>query len=198
MIALLRGRLSAYGPDYVIIETGGVGFLVYAPRRVVDGLGPAGSEVLLHTYLHVREDALVLYGFATPDQKALFELLLSVTGVGPRVALNLLSAVAPEELRGAIVREDVALLARVPGIGKKTAARLVLELKAKLAAAGVVPAGQPLSPGTLALNTELVDVLTGLGYSVAEAQSAVAALPPDAPADLEERLRLALQYFGGV
>ena len=195
MIALLRGRIYSCGSDFVIVDTGGVGYHVAVPRSVLDRLTP-GDEVLLHTHLHVREDAMNLYGFVSADQLALFVVLIGVTGVGPKVALNLLSAASPEDLRAAIANEDTVLLARVPGIGKKTAARLVLELKGKLVTAGLIPASPAATPAARALNAELAEILTSLGYSAAEAQSAIASVPGDAPPDLEERLRLALQYFG--
>lgn len=196
MIASLRGNLLAVGPDSAVIETGGIGFQVFVPRPVARRL-QVGAEVLLHTYLHVREDALVLYGFESPEQRAFFETLLGVSGVGPRMALSLLSAAPLDQLQLAIARENTALLAQVPGIGKKTAARIVLELKGKLDLS-VAPAVTSGASATVALNSELQEILISLGYSAAEAQAAVAAVPADAPADLEERLRLALRYFGGV
>src|SRR5918911_3696683 len=128
MIASIRGTLLSIGVDHVIVETGGIGLLVYAPRNVLGALGEIGSEVRLYTHLHIREDLLALYGFATSDQRHLFETLLGVSGVGPKVALSMLSSAAPDELRVAISSGDTAKLARVPGIGKKTAERLVLEL----------------------------------------------------------------------
>ncbi len=198
MIASLRGNLLLAGTDYAIVETGGVGYHVFAPRPVLQGMGAVGSEVLLYTYLHVREDALVLYGFSSMEQRVFFETLLSVTGVGPRMALGLLSAAPIDQIHLAIATENTALLAQVPGIGKKTAARLVLELKGKLDLNKVMPTGTTTAPAVSHLNTELQDVLTSLGYSALEAQSAVSSLPADAPQDLEERLRLALRYFGGV
>lgn len=200
MIASLRGNLLAAGIDYAIVETGGVGFQVYAPRPVLQSLGAAGGEVLLYTYLHVREDALVLYGFESLEQRAFFETLIGVTGVGPRMALGLLSAAPIDQLHLAIANENTAVLAQVPGIGKKTAARLVLELKGKLDLSKLGLSAPSAAPGSgvAALNAELQEVLTSLGYSALEAQSAVAALPADAPHELEERLRLALRYFGGA
>lgn len=198
MIASLRGTLLATGPDYAIVETGGVGFHVFVPRTVLQIFGSIGSEVQLHTHLHVREDALVLYGFESPDQRKFFEMLIGVTGVGPRMALGLLSAAPIEQIHLAIANENTALLAQVPGIGKKTAARLILELKGKLDLSHVTPTGPAATPATAALNTELQEILTSLGYSALEAQSAVAALPADAPPELDERLRLALRYFGGA
>lgn len=202
MIASLRGTIQSVALDHLVIETGGIGFLVYAPRPVLANLGTVGDDVFLLTWLLVREDALTLYGFATAEQRSLFETLLGVSGVGPRVALALLSAATPDEIRLAVARQDIARLTKVPGIGKKMAERLVLELKSKLdvrnlpAAAPGVPPMPADAAGTG--DTELVDLLVSLGYSNAEANAAVAALPTDAPADIEERLRLALRYFGGV
>lgn len=198
MIASLRGILRQVGADYGIIETGGVGLLVYAPRPVLERLGTVGDEVFLHTSLIVREDALTLYGFATTEQRALFEKLLSVAGVGPRVALNILSAATPDELRLAVAQKDTARLARIPGIGKKTAERLVLELRGKLDLSGLPAAATDAPLPVVTVNNELADLLISLGYSSAEAQAALAALPADAPLDIEERLRLALRYFGSA
>jgi Holliday junction DNA helicase RuvA len=195
MIASLRGTLVHIGADHVIVETNGVGFLVYAPRPVLGALGPVGDEVQLHTHLLVREDALTLFGFASAQQRALFETLLAVSGVGPRVALNLLGGVQPDELRAAVAQNDTARLARVPGIGKKTAERLVLELRGKLDLKGV-PAAAAATPQIASVNGELADLLVSLGYTTAEAAAAIGALPADAPAALDERLRLALRYFG--
>lgn len=197
MIASIRGNLLFVGVDHAVIEAGGIGWLVFAPRPVLGGLGEIGKEARLYTYFHVREDAMVLYGFATTDQRYLFETLISVSGVGPKVALSMLSAAQPDELRFAIAAGDTARLSKVPGIGKKTAERLVLELKDKLDLKGL-PVPQGSTSAATAANAELAEMLVGLGFSAAEAQSAIAALPADAPPDLEERLRLALRYFGGA
>jgi holliday junction DNA helicase RuvA len=196
MIASIRGNLLFIGVDHAVIETGGVGFLVYAPRNVLGALGEIGGEVRLYTHLHIREDLLALYGFATSDQRHLFETLLSVSGVGPKVALSMLSSAPPDELRAAIAGGDTTRLARVPGIGKKTAERLVLELRGKLDLKGVPATGA--TPALMAANAELAEMLVGLGFSAAEASAAIAALPADAPTQLDERLRLALRYFGGA
>ena len=195
MIASIRGTLLSIGPDHLVVETGGVGFLIFAPRPVLAGLGLPGSAVQLHTNLQVREDSLTLYGFATAEQRQLFETLLGVSGVGPKVALNLLSAGSPDEMRAAIAAGDVARLSRVPGIGKKTAERLVLELRGKLDIRGLPAVGA--TPAVMAVNAELAEMLVGLGFSAAEANAAIASLPADAPASIEDRLRLALRYFGG-
>jgi Holliday junction DNA helicase RuvA len=197
MIASIRGALLFIGVDHAVVETGGVGFLVYAPRNVLGALGEIGGEVRLYTHLHIREDVLALYGFATSDQRHLFETLLGVSGIGPKVALSMLSAAAPDELRAVIAGGDTARLARVPGIGKKTAERLVLELRGKFDMKGVpMPSGT--TPALMAVNSELGEMLVGLGFSAAEVSAAIASLPPDAPPGLDERLRLALRYFGGA
>src|SRR5262245_10586605 len=196
MIASIRGSLLFVGVDHAVIETGGVGFMVYAPRNVLGTLGEIGSEVRLYTHLHIREDLLALYGFASTDQRHLFETLLTVSGIGPKVALSLLSSAPADELRVTIAGGDTTRLARVPGIGKKTAERLVLELRGKLDIKGLPVAGA--TPALMAVNAELAEMLVGLGFSAAEASAAIAALPADAPASIEERLRLALRYFGGA
>lgn len=199
MIASLRGTLIHIGVDHLVVETGGVGWLVYAPRTVLGGVGAVGDSVFLYTVMIVREDAMNLYGFATTEQRGLFDSLLAVSGVGPKVALALLSSGGPDELRLAIAQGDTARLSRVPGIGKKTAERLVLELKGKIDLKGLpAAAAASLPPAVAAVNNELAELLGSLGYSSAEAAAAIAALPADAPQTLEERLRLALRYFGSA
>lgn len=195
MIAAIRGTLLSVGVDHVIVEAGGIGYQVFAPRTVLGGIGTVGDEVRLLTYLKVSEDALTLYGFLTADQRALFETLLSVSGVGPKVAMNLLSSTSTDDLRNIIAGGDTTRLSRVPGVGKKTADRLVLELRTKVAVrGGPLPAG--VSPAAASANNELAEMLVSLGFSAAEAGAAIASLPSDAPPELEERLRLALRYFG--
>lgn len=198
MIASIRGTLLFIGVDHVVIETGGVGFQIFAPRNVLGALGEVGGEVRLYTHLHIREDLLALYGFGSTDQRHLFETLLGVSGIGPKVALSLISSAPADELRATIAAGDTAKLARVPGIGKKTAERLTLELRGKFDIKGLPSAAVGAAPAVLAANTELAEMLVSLGFSAAEANAAIAALPADAPAALEERLRLALRYFGGV
>lgn len=183
MIASLRGRVVGRRLDAVVLDVGGVGYLVQATERA-RRKAQGGEEVTLDTYLHVREDVLQLYGFAEPAERELFELLLSVSGVGPKVALAILSSSTPADLRRAIALEDTTRFVAIPGIGKKTAQRVVLELKEKLGP--VEDVGE--SPGQ-----ELVarDALVELGYSVPEAERALAGTDPDlAP---EERVRQALR-----
>ncbi|EFO82011.1 Holliday junction DNA helicase RuvA [Oscillochloris trichoides DG-6] len=198
MIASLRGTLIHIGSDHLVIETGGVGWLVYAPRSVLGACGALNETIFLYTHMIVREDALLLYGFQTLEQRALFESLLSVSGVGPKVGLSLLSAGSPDDIRLMVAQNNTTALARVPGIGKKTAERLVLELKGKLDLKGLPTAAGGVAAAPSALNAELAELLVSLGYSSAEASAAVASLPADAPEDLEVRLRLALRYFGSV
>jgi Holliday junction DNA helicase RuvA len=198
MIASLRGTIVHLGVDHLVLEVGGVGYLVYAPRTVLGSVGAVGDALFLLTVQIVREDSLSLYGFTTTEQRTLFESLLGVTGIGPKVALNVLSAGAPDELRFAIAQGDTARLARVPGIGKKTAERLVLELKGKLDLKGSPVPIPGLTPAAAAVNNELAELLVNLGYNSAEAATAIASLPADAPDTLEDRLRLALRYFGSA
>ena len=183
MIARLRGRPAGRTFDGIVLDVGGVGYLV---RATVRGLQKAegAKEVELDTYLHVRDDALQLYGFAEPAERELFEQLLSVSGVGPKVALAIVSGSTPRELRRAIALEDTTRFMAIPGIGKKTAQRVVLELKEKLALEEVI--GEAGAPELVAR-----DALVELGYSVLEAEQALAATDPEAPA--EERVRQALK-----
>lgn len=194
MIASLKGELELKGDDYIIVNVQGIGFKVSAPTFVLDEMESPGQKVRLVTYLHVRETELSLYGFKTVDELELFELLMGVSGVGPRVALNAMSSLAAETLRQAIASGDVTSLTRVPGIGKKVAQRLILDLKDKV---GVVAVEQESAWGAItAAEAEVMAGLTSLGYSVAEAQDAVRHLP-DEKLELEDQLRLALRYLGG-
>lgn len=191
MIASLKGVVATTGKDFLIVQVGDVGFQVFVPQTLLDGFTGPGQEVTLFTHLHVRENELTLYGCGSEEELALFCLLQSVSGIGPKVALSILSFLPPEHLRTAIVQEDVTLLARVPGIGPKTARKLIFDLKDKVAADALV--GTP--PRTLTqADADLVAALTSLGYSVAEAQEAIRALPRE-PLPLEERVRLALAHF---
>lgn len=187
MIARLRGRPVANTPEGLVVDVAGVGYLVAATPSAVrkaDGV----DEVALHTYLHVREDALQLYGFAEAAERELFLQLLSVNGIGPKVALAIVSGSPASDLRRAIVLGDSARFQAIPGIGKKTAERIVLELKEKLADAPV-----PITSVTTATEPHLVarDALVELGWSVVEAERALADTNPEAPP--EERVREALK-----
>ncbi len=178
MIALLRGTLVERAPDWLVVDVAGVGYRVSVSLRTADGLPAPGQRVQLHTTFHVREDAVALYGFADTVERDLFEVLLGVSQIGPRVALSVLSTFSPGEFHGAVATEDVDLLTRIPGIGAKTARRLILELRDRLADSPVAAAvaGTP--------EAEAIAALMGLGYSVGEATSAVrfaaGQLPPEA------------------
>ena len=193
MIASLKGKLESLGGDYAVINVGGVGFQVFMPTSTLSTLGAAGSEVSLHTHLHLREDNITLYGFVSSDDLALFKALINVTGLGPKLALAMLSAMDVEQLVMAIATGSADLLTTVPGIGKKMAHRLVLELKDKLGADFITAPAAGLAQET----GEVLSALTSLGYSAQEATRAVASLPRDAQLSLEEKVRLALGYLGG-
>ena len=192
MIARLTGTIATLGKDSMVVQVGGLGLGVFVPQTLLDGQVQAGQEVTLFTHLHVRENELTLYGCGSEEELALFRLLLGVSGIGPKVALAILSSLPPDRLKAAIAQEDVATLARVPGIGPKTARKLVFDLKDKVAVE-VMP-GEPL-PVLTEADADLIAALTVLGYSVAEAQEAIRSLPRE-PLPLEERVRLALVYFG--
>ncbi|HEU5279756.1 MAG TPA: Holliday junction branch migration protein RuvA [Gaiellaceae bacterium] len=186
MIARLRGKPVANTPDGLVVDVGGVGYLVAASPSAVRAADGA-AEVALHTYLHVREDALQLYGFADASERELFVQLLSVNGVGPKVALAIVSGSPAADLRRAIVLEDTARFQAIPGIGKKTAERIVLELKEKL---GEAPAATSPAGGTQP-HVIARDALVELGYSLGEAEVALARVDPELPP--EERVREALR-----
>jgi holliday junction DNA helicase RuvA len=185
MIARLTGRPDRRDEQTLILEVGGVGYLVNATRSAVRKARKA-DEVTLETYLHVREDAMQLYGFAEAEERELFEHLLSVSGVGPKVALSIVSGSTPAELRHAIAVEDTARFQAIPGIGKKTAQRVVLELKEKLSADGVEVPVPAAKEDVLAR-----EALLELGYSVSEADKALSDTDPELPP--EERVRQALK-----
>ena len=187
MISRLRGKAVAWDADGLVLDVNGVGYRLFATPAAVRKADGA-DEVVIETHLHVREDAMQLFGFADADERELFEQLLSVSGVGPKVALAIVSGYSPAELRRAIVREDDALFQTIPGIGKKTAQRVVLELKEKIAPLAAVEA-----PHLGAGDGHIVarDALVELGYSAAEAEQRLAAIDPDLPP--AERVREALR-----
>lgn len=190
MIATLHGKLQFRADDGIILNVGGVGFRVRVPVRILADLGAVGSDVQLFTHLHVREDDLSLYGFSSEDELRLFETLLTVSGIGPKVALGVLSAASSETLRMAIAQGNVEVLTTFPGIGKKTAQRLVLELKSKIDLSGLGEMGE-LTPA----DEDVMNALINLGYSAAEAVRAAQAVPSSAKTT-EERIRVALQNLG--
>ena len=191
MIASLRGQLKAIRDGAIIVDVGGVGYLVHVTNSLLSESVASGQIVELYTYTHVRENELALYGFSSLEELDLFLLLIKVNGVGPRMAMTILSTFAPETLRSAIARGDAAALAHIPGIGRKTAERLVLDLKDKIG----VGVGASAMSVSRAVDADVLNALTALGYSVAEAQAAIAALPPEVK-ELDQRILAALQFLG--
>lgn len=189
MIDLLTGQVVAEADNYLVVMVGGVGLRVYVSRTARQQVDHT-NFVTLHTHLVVREDSLTLYGFSDEDERALFLVLLGVTGVGPRLAITILSTLSREQLQGAVGQEKPEVLTRVPGIGKKTAQKIVFDLKDKLGAS-FLDRLVPISD----IDSDVIATLTALGYSVVEAQAALQSIPVDAPMEVEERVRLALQYF---
>lgn len=187
MIGRLRGEpVNRRQDGALVLDVGGVGYLLQATQSVLRRAEGA-RELTVETHLHVREDALQLYGFADADERELFEHLLSVSGVGPKVALAIVSGSAPAELRRAIALDDTARFQAIPGIGKKTAQRVVLELKEKLGSPDATPLGAPAAKPHLIAREALVE----LGYSIVEAEEALARVDPELPP--EERVRHALR-----
>ncbi|HUO17151.1 MAG TPA: Holliday junction branch migration protein RuvA [Verrucomicrobiae bacterium] len=172
MIAHLRGKLLSKHPNQAIVETAGVGYDVTISVPTFSDLPGVGSEVALHIHTHVREDALALYGFLRSSEKLLFEKLITVSGIGPKLAITILSGMAADEMVGAIRGNDVARLTRIPGIGKKTAERMVLELRDKLPEAG--PAAAPALSTVSAVEEDVLSALVNLGYQRAAAEKALA------------------------
>jgi len=187
VIALVRGEVVARGPDHVIVDVRGVGYKVFVPRH------PVGDAVALHTHHVVRDDAQQLFGFETREELALFELLITVPGVGPRAGLALLSVSSPSALAAAIASGDAAALARAPGVGKKTAERLIVDLKGKIARSG----SEPQATGLIS-DDEAAAALQTLGYTVSEAVAALRSAPPAGTASTEERVTAALRAAGRV
>ena len=187
MIASIQGTILDSTLDQVIINIGGIGVEVLIPQNT--RLPHDNEPVFLHTRLIVREDALILYGFQTTQERDLFDTLIKINGVGPKLANTILGVLSLDNLRNAVATDRVEILTRVPGVGKKTAQKILLELKDKL------PVGLDAIPSDSfsSVNSDVMDALTSLGYSVMEAQLAIQALPHDAPENVEERVRLSLQ-----
>lgn len=197
MIGSLRGTLvERSGAGEVLVEVGGIGYrALVAPAALVE-LGEPGGEILLHTHLHVREDALTLYGFVTRDERATFEALIGAHGVGPALALAIVSVHRPEGLRRALADDDIDALCLVPGVGRKTAARLLIELKSRLDVPGDVDVAVASTSGssTTAARTEVRAALAALGYGPDEVRRAMSGLPADG--DVAVLVRQALVALG--
>jgi len=192
MIASLHGKVESLGSDWAIINVNGIGFQVFMPTSTMSAIGTVGRDVHLYTHLQLREDNASLYGFASTEELSLFQLLISVSGLGPRLALAMLSGMSAEHLVTAIATGSVDLLTVIPGIGKKAATRIVLELKEKIGAGWITTPTTQLARE----NTDVLAALTALGYSAPEAAKAVATLSPSSDLSLEEKVKLVLQYFG--
>jgi Holliday junction DNA helicase RuvA len=190
MITTLEGHLSSKAADHVVVTIGGVGIEVFAPFSTIEKLH--SERVFLYTRLVVREDSLTLYGFASAGERELFDSVLKISGIGPKLALSILSTLSVDNIRSAVINDRPEIISRVPGIGKKTAQKVVLELQDKF------PAGLDSLPMAAEDDSTaaVMDALTSLGYSVVEAQAAMQSLPRDAPESLEDRVRMALQSLG--
>lgn len=193
MIAYLRGRIIEKHPSRLIVDVNGVGYDVAVPVSSFYGLGESGSEIALRIHTHVREDALLLYGFATRIEQDLFERLISVSGIGPKVALAVLSGIEPSDLIKAIQRADLARLTAIPGVGKKTAERIVLELKDRLPLAAHTEAPVADVASAPDLKDDVLSALINLGYQRPLAEKAVDAAIKKHVGDFEQTLRQALR-----
>jgi Holliday junction DNA helicase RuvA len=190
MISILRGTIVSKETDGIIVDVNGIGFHVLVPNYMKDQVKP-GDIVFLYTKLIVREDTWILCGFDSREGRDEFELLLGVNGIGPRLALSILSTLTPEVIRAAVINNQVDVFNRVPGIGKKTAQKIMLHLQDRIPTAGGSTSLSMISD----VDSEVLAALTSLGYSLVEAQSALQIIPRDTPQDIETRLRIALQYF---
>ena len=187
LISSIRGGIESVGPDWVDVAVGGITLRLSVPGSTAERMVRLSGEVRLFTSLQVRDDSLSLYGFWTEEERLAFEVLIGISGVGPRVALSVLSRFTPSELAAAVSAGDADAFTAVPGVGKRTASRILLELKGKLEGDWAVPAEAVAGQG------EVIEALTALGYSAAEAREAAAALPRGDSLSLEEKLREALQ-----
>jgi len=186
MIASLRGRLLSKRPDHLVVEVNGVGYSLQVPVTTLSSLPEESAEVFLFTYMHVREDALQLFGFRTEEEKRIFTTLLNVSGIGPKIALSILSAIPPDTFYGLVHAEDVEALCRVPGLGKKTAQRIILELREKLPV---------LKEKKDILYDDTLSALVNLGYKKNIAQDALDSAYRNGAADIETLLRESLKYL---
>jgi Holliday junction DNA helicase RuvA len=190
MIATISGIIGKVGDNFLVIDVGGVGVRVFVPNPVLESSGGTGRKIGLHTHLIVRETELALYGFTSEEELDLFELLLAVNGVGPKVGLSMLSTLSPEMLKGAVIREETGVLQRVPGIGKKTAERIMFQLRDKLDMTAEAAATVLMSDE----DQDVIDFLTTLGFSIVEAQTALQNIPGGVEG-IDARVQAALQFL---
>lgn len=200
MISYIRGKLAAVEEEKVILDVGGVGYGIFMPGQSMGRLPAIGSEVQLHTYLNVREDAMQLFGFLTRDDLKIFKLVIGVSGIGPKGGLSILSKLTPDDLRFAVLSGDAKAISAAPGIGKKTAEKLIIELKDKLSMEDMIresvseEAVIPQS-GITGIQTDAVQALTALGYGSTEALRAVKQVAVTEETDVETVLKQALKYM---
>jgi Holliday junction DNA helicase RuvA len=190
MIATVNGKVVQVEEGTLIVDIGGVGLWVYVPTPLSDEHKP-GESIFLHTHLVIRQDSLSLYGFDTVEGREFFGLLMGVGGIGPRLAVTILSTLTPDAIRRGIFNEQAEVFNRVPGVGKKTAQNIIISLQDKITVEEGFEAVAEMSEA----DSEVLSALITLGYSVVEAQAALQSIPRDAPEDVETRLRLALVYF---
>lgn len=190
MIASIEGTVTHIGDDFIVVSVGGVGFKVFTPLMIIKSIEQF-KTIALHTYLVVREDALTLYGFESLEERDIFSMLLGVSGVGPKTALNIVSTLSYEMIKKAVIQEQPELFDHVVGVGKKTAQSIILNLQGKMSKSGSYSFGKIKD-----VDADVISALTGLGYSIIEAQSAIQMIPKDSPSDLESRIRIALQQLG--
>ncbi len=189
MIQTVRGIVQHIGDNHLILEVGGVGLRITVSASVLDENLEIGKPAFVHTYLVVRADDLRLYGFSNREERSLFELLLGVSGIGPKLAIGVLSHLSPDVLRNAVIAGHPEAFSGVPGVGRKTAEKIIFHLKDAFA-------GPPATRIRMSdADAEVLGALTALGYSLVEAQGALQAIPDDAPVDVAERVRIALKYF---
>lgn len=202
MISYIRGILASVGENQIVVDVGGVGYGIYMSQSAMALLPPTDSEVKIHTYFHVKEDAMQLFGFLTKDDLEIFRLLIGVNGIGPKGGLNILSSLTPDNLRFAVLSNDVKAISAAPGIGKKTAEKLILELKDKLkledalghlAEGGAAPSAE--AGFSAAIQSEAVQALTALGYGSTEALRAVKKVEIREDMQTEDVLKQALKFI---
>ena len=193
MIATLQGEVVGLGDHTVVVAVGGIGLQVSIPTPLHGSLR-MHDHLFLYTHLIVRQDLLALYGFETEQERHFFNLLLGVDGVGPRLAMAVVSVLSVDAIRRAVASEQAEVFSRVPGVGKRTSQKIMLHLQDKIKDQGMLEMASMVSGGA---DESVMEALTTLGYSIVEAQSALQSIPREAPQDVEERLRIALQYFSG-
>ena len=200
MYSYIKGSLEEIEEDSVVVENQGIGYRIFVPGRVLDRLPAKGSAVKIYTHLHVKEDAFTLFGFLSGDERSLFRLMLNVSGIGPKGALGILTVLAPDELRRAVMLDDAKAIAKAPGVGTKTAQKLIIELKDKVHLDALLPEAeemeaQLLDGGFGQITQEAVEALVSLGYSSREAEQAVALLDLSEDMDVEAVLKAALKQM---